>query len=156
MMGKCSRLKGGAGSPFRSPTTSLRTGDAAQGGWVGVFFRGACPRKNDFNSIRPPGEFPGGSAPWVSPPGGSPAPLHSSFFTFHLAPPAGELSAEPTEGATTRVSFFVGPCGPGRKSSAKPRPPGPSRPRTPGDFLAGQKVTKEPLKGRGIPISPFP
>ena len=28
--------KEGAGSPFGFPTASLRTGDAAQGGWVGV------------------------------------------------------------------------------------------------------------------------
>ena len=39
-------------SPFRFPITSLRTGDAALGGWVKVFFRGACPRKNDLNCFR--------------------------------------------------------------------------------------------------------
>jgi len=51
----------------------------------------------------------------------------------------GELSAQPTEGASpaggTGVRRF--------------------RPRA-SDFLGGQKVTKEPLKGRGIsiPLSP--
>ena len=69
----------------RSPTTSLRTGDAARGGWIGVFFRGACPRKMisiqfalrvNFQGAAPPG-YP---RPWVPPPGGSTAPIHSYLF----------------------------------------------------------------------------
>ena len=32
--------------------------------------------------------------------------FHSSLFIFHLAPPAGELSPQGTEGATTAVPLF--------------------------------------------------
>ena len=48
--------------------------------------------------------------------------------------------------------FFV-ECAPVRLRAG--RGLGVFRPRA-SDFLAGQKVTKEPSKGRGISISPFP
>ena len=49
--------KEGAGSPFGFPTASLRTGDAAQGGWVKVFLPRACRGKNDLNYFRVPRNF---------------------------------------------------------------------------------------------------
>ena len=82
--------------------------------------------------------------------------IHYSLFTLHLAHPPGELSPKGTERATTAVSFLGRRLRRRRLASANLPPPGPPRPRAPGNFLAGQKVTKEPLKGRGIPISPFP
>ena len=39
--------KEGAGSPFGFPTASLRTGDAAQGGWAVVFLPRTRRGKND-------------------------------------------------------------------------------------------------------------
>ena len=41
--------KGGAGSPFRTPTTSLRTGERAQGAWVRVFSAGTRPAEYDWD-----------------------------------------------------------------------------------------------------------
>ncbi len=47
-----------------------------------------------------------------------------------------------------RVGWDISPCGAGRGLEM-------FRPRA-SDFLCGQKVTKEPSRGRGISISPFP
>ena len=47
----------GAGSPFGFPTASLRTGDAAQGGWVKVFLPRTCRGKNNLNYFRVPRNF---------------------------------------------------------------------------------------------------
>ena len=49
--------KEGAGSPFGFPTASLRTGDAAQGGWVKVFLPRTCRGKNNLNYFRVPRNF---------------------------------------------------------------------------------------------------
>ena len=49
--------KEGAGFPFGFPTASLRTGDAAQGGWVKVFLPRTCRGKNNLNYFRVPRNF---------------------------------------------------------------------------------------------------
>ena len=78
--------------------------------------------------------------------------------TFARASPVADGGGGPQgqKGIAVQCRLLLGGSAVGGKSSANLPPPGPPRPRTPGNFLAGQKVTKEPLKGRGIPISPFP
>ena len=39
------------------PTASLRTGDAAQGGWIKVFLPRTCRGKNNLNYFRVPRNF---------------------------------------------------------------------------------------------------
>ena len=81
--------------------------------------------------------------------------LHSSFFTW--LPLRGSCPRRGLRGRAPQCRyFFVGPCGPGQRFSTNLPPPGPPRPRTPDDFLAGQKVIKEPPKEEAFRFaSPF-
>ena len=77
----------------RSPTTSLRTGDAARGGWIGVFFRGACPRKMISIQFALRVNFQGAAPPGYPRPLGAPAGREHGTYSLLPFLPAGHRLA---------------------------------------------------------------
>ena len=100
-------MRRGAGSPSPSPTTSLRTGERAQGAWVKVFSAGACPAENDWKFLLCPGGQSNRKnrrfflALFLPPLGGGWGNLWFSLAPFPFLPPEAEEAGKPV--------VFLGP-----------------------------------------------